>query len=64
MTEKRLYTCDICRTDYANKEDCKKCEKAHTVSTVMKDFRYQAHGKYPTKIEVKFTDGTTKWYRE
>lgn len=26
MTEKKLYTCDICHTDYANKADAQKCE--------------------------------------
>lgn len=64
MTEKKLYTCDICHTDYANKEDAKKCEKEHTVSTGIKDFRYNAHKTYPHKIEVKFTDGKTIWYRQ
>lgn len=63
MTKKELFTCDICRTDYANKADAMKCEKDHTVSTVIKDFRYHAHEKYPHKIEVKFTDGHTIWYR-
>lgn len=37
MTEKRLYTCDVCHTDYANKEDAKRCEKQHCISTVIKD---------------------------
>lgn len=63
MTEKKLYTCDICGTDYANKEEAEKCEKKHTVSTVIKDLRYNAHEKYPYKIAVKFTDGKTIWYR-
>lgn len=63
MTEKKLYTCDICHTDYNNKADAQKCEKEHCVSTMMKDFRYQAHSKYPHKVEVKFTDGTTRWYK-
>lgn len=27
MTEKKLYTCDICKTDYADKEKAKQCEK-------------------------------------
>ena len=29
MTEKKLYTCDICKTDYADKEKAKDCEKNH-----------------------------------
>lgn len=27
MTEKKLYTCDICHTDYADKDRAKECEK-------------------------------------
>ncbi len=27
MTEKILYTCDICKTDYASKEKAIECEK-------------------------------------
>ena len=64
MTEKKLYTCDICHTDYSNKEYAKKCEKEHTLSTVTKDFRYTSHSKYPHKILVKFTDGIERWYKE
>lgn len=30
----------------------------------MKDFRYLAHIKYPTKILVEFSDGTSKWYKK
>lgn len=63
MTEKKLYTCDVCHTDYANKEDAIKCEKEHFKITKIKDSRYQPHIKYPNKIEISFEDGTTKWYR-
>lgn len=64
MTKKELYTCDICHIDYASKDDCRNCEKSHIVSTVMKDFRYSAKGKYPHEILVKFTDGVERWYKE
>lgn len=63
MTEKKLYTCDICHTDYNSKEAAQKCEKEHKRIDTVKDFRYNAHSPYPTKIHVKFTDGTTQWYR-
>ena len=63
MTEKKLYTCDICCTDYVNKEDAKTCEEKHEIGTGIKDFRYNAHDFYPHKVEVKFTDGNTIWYR-
>lgn len=64
MTEKKLYTCDICHTDYADKEKAKVCEKNHKVSTVIKDFRYKPNCGYPNKILVKFVDGMERWYKE
>lgn len=64
MTKKELYTCDICHTDYANKADAMKCEKEHCKCVEITDVRYNAHFKYPHKIEVKFSDGTKHWYRQ
>ena len=29
MKEKVLYTCEVCRTDYANKAEAKRCEESH-----------------------------------
>lgn len=63
MTEKKLYTCDICHTDYANKEDAKKCEKEHIKGAELVSTRIHAHQKYPHKIEICFADGTRHWYR-
>lgn len=62
MKEKRLYTCEICNTDYAQKEDALKCEKEHCGKFEVKDFRINPHQKYPHKVELKFSDGTTHWY--
>lgn len=63
MTKKELYTCDICHTDYAKKEDADKCEKEHCCCVVINDYRINAHAKYPHKIEVELSDGTRHWYR-
>ena len=63
MTEKKLYTCDICHTDYANKTDAQKCEKEHISPCGIDDFRIHAHEIYPHKIEVTFKDGTKRWYK-
>ena len=63
MTEKKLYTCDICHTDYANKEDAKNCEKEHIQCDGIADTRIHAHQKYPHKIEICFADGKSFWYR-
>lgn len=59
MTEKKLYTCDICKTDYASKEDAIQCEKNHkllataTIVGVYKSMNSIKEG-VPTKIRVKF----------
>lgn len=29
MKEKKLYTCEFCHTDYAEKFACKQCEQNH-----------------------------------
>lgn len=65
MREKRLYTCEICNTDYADKEKAKDCEKNHKLlekATIVGD--YKSIGMFPDgepyKIRVKFP-GTNKW---
>lgn len=63
MTEKRLYTCDICHTDYADKNRATECEKSHCVIEGVHDTRYLQNQKYPCKIRIKFSDGITQWYR-
>lgn len=66
MTKKQLYlyTCDICHTDYANKEDAIKCEEEHCGVVQVTDYRIHVHCKYPHKLEIKFSDGTKYWYRQ
>lgn len=65
MTEKKLYTCDICKTDYADKEAAKQCEKNHkllekaTIIGFYKPVKIIPSGE-PTKIRVKFP-GSDKW---
>lgn len=64
MAEKKLYTCDVCHTDYASEEDAIECEKSHSLSTEIKNFRYTPYSTYPHKVLVKFTDGKGRWYKE
>lgn len=63
MVAKTLYTCEICFTDYANKVDAQKCEKEHIKCEGIATTRIHAHQKYPHKIEIRFADGTSHWYR-
>lgn len=70
MTEKKLYTCDICKTDYASKEQAIECEKNHelletaTIVGVYKSMHAIPEG-VPAKIRVKFKglDGFIEYSR-
>ena len=59
MTEKKLYTCDICKTDYASEEKAIQCEKNHkpletaTIVGVYKSMSSIPEG-VPVKIRIKF----------
>jgi len=66
MKEKKLYTCEICNTDYADKEKAKQCEKGHKLlenATLItgedKPVTMIPDGA-PYKIRVKFP-GTDKF---
>ena len=59
MTEKKLYTCDICKTDYASKEKAVQCENNHklletaTIVGTYKSMNSIPNG-VPVKIKIKF----------
>jgi hypothetical protein len=65
MKEKKLYTCEICNTDYADKEKAKQCEKEHKLlekATIIGEYKPISmfpNGE-PFKIQVKFP-GTDKF---
>lgn len=59
MREKKLYTCEICNTDYSDKEKARQCEKSHKLlekATIVGE--YHSVGMFPSgepyKIRVKF----------
>ena len=59
MKEKKLYTCEICHTDYAEKETAVKCEKNHKFlekATIVGNYKPMAThpSGIPYKIRVKF----------
>ena len=59
MKEKKLYTCETCNTDYADKEKAKRCEKGHKLlekATIIGEYKPIAMfpGGEPYKIRVKF----------
>ncbi len=65
MREKKLYTCEICNTDYSDKEKAKKCEKGHKLlekATIVGEYKpvTMVPKGEPHKIRVKFP-GTDKF---
>ena len=65
MIKKTLYTCQICNTDYADKEKAIACEKNHkTLEEAKFVGEYKSKGQiadgYPIKIKVKFK-GSDEW---
>lgn len=64
MTKKEMYVCDICHADYHNEKDALLCEKSHLKCVKITDTKYNALFKLPYKIEVEFSDGTKRWYRQ
>lgn len=65
MTEKKLYTCDICHTDYADKEKAKECEKNHKLiekATIVGEYKPKSVvlSGAPYKLKVKFP-GESDW---
>ena len=58
------YECEVCHTRFSNENDATSCEQSHSKIEKIKDTRYFAKTQYPNKIEIKFADGTTKWYKK
>lgn len=61
---KKVYVCDLCDTEYKNREDAQKCENDHIRPEEMGNYKINAHQKYPHEIKVRFADGTYHWYRK
>lgn len=68
MKAVKLYVCDVCHTQYADKEKAKRCETNHkTKIENVKPYSYkpvtmQSDG-YPLKIDIKFSNGEVITYR-
>ena len=68
MKEKVLYTCEVCRTDYADKVEAMRCELSHKKKLKIVDARYlaraQGMGGFPISITVQSDDGTQVTYKK
>ena len=77
MKARTMYTCEICHTDYADKENAQKCEKSHVKPmSIWKNIKYHSiyNGRdpifrcsdtnYPDWIDVQFENGKTVRYKK
>ena len=66
MKTKKLYECELCHTNYADKEEAQRCEKNHQKAVEISDTRYLSYNSdqsgIPTKICIKFTNGNNVWF--
>ena len=71
MTERRLYRCDICGTEYATPENAQKCEAYHVapmggakkIKSFYKSMNQSCCDKYPYKVLITMSDGKTVEYK-
>lgn len=65
MKEKKLYQCEICFTDYADKDECKKCERSHKICKLV-EARYTSYKNnntgFPLKVRIE-AEGESRWYK-
>lgn len=66
MKEKKLYTCEICHTDYAEKCKCVECEKSHQTNLKIEDMIFQPFAVnmsgFPIRIKVVSEYGEERTY--
>ena len=67
MKEVKHYICEICGTEYAEKEKCAKCEKSHKKAVEIVKMRHLSFSQdqkgYPLSIDVKMNDGKIVTYK-
>ena len=65
MTERKLYRCDICGTEYANPKDAQQCEAYHIfpakgvkqIKSFFKSMNQTSCDEYPYKVVITMNDG-------
>lgn len=67
MKEISHFACDICHTEYRERERCAECEESHRKPVRIFGSHYVAQDKnllgYPISIDVEFENGNIKTYK-
>jgi len=66
LRELKLYQCEICGTQYADKINAKTCEESHKIPKKILGCKYLSYKQnqlgYPQKISIVFEDGKVVEY--
>ena len=67
MKELKLFVCEVCGTNYKDKEACLECERSHIKPKKIVGARYiplkDNKAGYPMSIDIEFEDGVVKRFR-
>lgn len=67
MRETKLYICEVCGTQYADKKKCLACEKSHKKPVNIVNCKYipqkDNNKGYPIRIDIKMEDGNIVSYK-
>lgn len=69
MKKVQIYVCDVCGTNYTNKEECQECENHHTRPVRIFDGTYLSKKccpwqHVPVMLKVEFDNGEIAEYRK
>ena len=66
MKELKLYQCEICGTQYKDKEMAEECEQFHSIPKKVEAIKYRSikcNFKYPDYVNIAFNDGSIRRYK-
>lgn len=68
MKEKTLYTCEKCKTDYADRKDAIRCEENHSKKIKIHDMRFLPYSQdksgFPVTVTLIDQNGNKATYKK
>lgn len=64
MREQKVYVCEICESEWENKENALQCESCHCQPVEILDYKYKFRSETPDCIEIRMSNGEiVKYYK-
>lgn len=67
MKQINLFVCELCGTQYADKQKAKDCEANHKIPEKIESCRYNSKNQnekgYPLSVSIRFKNGEVVQYR-